>query len=152
VENRAEVSGTDGIASAAEASQAAGGLRGAARSNQDLAWNDRLFALKLAARQAGVHYALGIAGIIAGVVAGTAAIAEAEPLVTGIAAGVATLFTTLQTFLKPMDRAHNHWNRGAGLGALSLRWEVLVKQDEEPTQEQFDELITEWRTLHEPQR
>ncbi|HMJ95800.1 MAG TPA: hypothetical protein VK486_08100, partial [Thermoleophilaceae bacterium] len=62
-----------------------------------------------------VHVVVGIAAIVSGVVAGTAALSEAEPLLTGVAAFLASILTGILTFLKPLENAHHHWTRGAGL-------------------------------------
>jgi hypothetical protein len=135
---------------ASEARHSSGGLRAVAAENQRSTWDDRVATLKFAERAQRVHFALGVIAIFAGAVAGTAAIAEAAPLVTGTAAFTGTLLTALQTFLNRQKTANFNWRRAAGFGALSRRWEVLANAPQEPTPEEFNELIEHWEKLHQP--
>jgi hypothetical protein len=134
--------------SGAEPMDRAAALRAIAAERSEEVWTERLVALRDATRWQRAHLVLGVGVVVFGTVAGTAAVTEATPALTGIAAFVAAAFGGIQGFLSPQREAERQWTRGAGLGALSQRWELLEHGGIDATPQELEACLERWEQLH----
>jgi hypothetical protein len=142
--------GAGARADASQASTAGGGLRETALEYERQAWEDHRSHDKHARWAHWTHLGVGGIGVVAGVVAGGSAIADEHTTLVVIAAFISALAVGLQTFLNPGKSASDNWRRAAGLATVSRRWHVVATAPEEPTKEQFNELLGEWEKLETP--
>jgi hypothetical protein len=133
---------------ASPTSQAPSGLRAVALDNKRLSERDSKSAKKHGHWANRIRLVAGSVGLLAGIVAGTAAIGESRPLLAGFAAFIAAFAAGLLSFLNPERHATKNWTRAAALRALSQRWSALANAAEEPTKQEIDELLDEYKQLH----
>jgi hypothetical protein len=105
---------------------------------------DRAEALKYGKRHRMWHVCIGLSAICFGATAGSLG-ALHEAAWSAIAGIFAAITAGAQAFLKAPVLARFHFEQAASYGALARKFELLAIGPAEPTSQQLEELIEQWR-------